>query len=64
MMFTPKNQLESMISSAVGQVMCGNNIATNTARIIALQAQTALRKEQCNGPSSPPNMFADWVDWS
>jgi hypothetical protein len=64
MMFTPQNQLESMISSAVGQVMCGNKVAKNTAHIIALQAQTALRKGQRNGASSPPNMFVDWIDWS
>ena len=45
MMFTPRNQLQNMISAAASQVMVGNHIGENTARIIALQAQLELQEQ-------------------
>ena len=46
MMFTPKDQLENMISNAAGQVMCGNQVAENLARVIALQSLRNIQEQQ------------------
>lgn len=63
MMFTPRNQLENMLSCAAGQIMCGNNVAENTARVIALQAQIQMQQQHASNCSGPRDMFADWDHW-
>ncbi|MCP9883431.1 hypothetical protein KBY65_13300 [Cyanobium sp. Alchichica 3B3-8F6] len=60
MIFTPKNQLENMLSAAAAQVSCGNNVADNTARIIALQAQINLQNAHASRRLGPPNMLDNW----
>ena len=60
MMFTPKNQLENMLSAAAAQVMSGNNVAENTARIFALQAQLDLQDAHASRRIGSPNMLDNW----
>ena len=59
MMFTPKNQLQNMISAAASQVLCGQHVAENTAKLIALQAQMDLQ-QQHSQHHGPVNLFDDW----
>jgi hypothetical protein len=61
MMFTPRNQLANMISNAAAQAMCGNNIAENTARIIALQSQLELQNQRHQSDRSQFNRYADFL---
>jgi hypothetical protein len=63
MMFTPRNQLENMLSCAAGQIICGNNVADNSARVIALQAQIQMQQQHESNHLGPRNMFTDWDDW-
>jgi hypothetical protein len=60
MMFTPRIQLANTLSCAAGQIMCGNNVPENTARVIALQAQIQLQRQHESSRSGPRDMFADW----
>ncbi len=56
MMFTPKSQLQNMISAAASQVMCGQNLAENTAKLIALQAQMDMQQQHSHR-QGPVNLF-------
>jgi len=60
MMFTPRNQLQNMISAAASQVMVGNHIAENTARIIALQAQLELQERHGERYGARTSWANDW----
>jgi len=61
MMFTPRNQLENMLSAAASQVIVGNNVAENTARIIALQAQLAMQSQRYSH-QNPMSLWDDnWI---
>jgi hypothetical protein len=59
MMFTPQSQLQNMLSAAASQVMCGHNMAENTAKLIALQAQMDMQQQHSHR-KGPVNLFDEW----
>ena len=49
-----------MLSCAAGQIMCGNNVAIHTARVIALQAQIQMQRQHESNRLGTRDMFDDW----
>ena len=59
MMYSEK-QLQNMISATASQLMCGQNVAENTAKLIALQPQMDLQQQQHSQHHGPVNLLYDW----